>query len=99
MIPGLTSKISESIISLTATIFPKSDLIHVTSTATTTVVATIMPPYAGFSGILFLANRSGASITTVTTGNILTATTIANNVVTVLTFSKLLGKFIVGSTT
>jgi len=97
MIPGTTSKMSEEGLSLTTTINPKSDMVIVTSTATTTVVATIMPPYAGFSGFMVLVNRSGANITTVTTGNILTAVTIGQNVATVLVYSKSLGKYVAGA--
>lgn len=96
MFSGFTSKVSEAAISLTATINPLTDLVHVTSTATTTVVATIVPPFAGFSGITFIANRSGGNITTTTTGNILAAVTIPNNIVTPFIYSLLLGKYIPG---
>ena len=89
MIPGLTTKISEQDgFALATTIYPKTDLINVTDTTSTTVVATIMPPYAGFSGILIVVNTSGASLTTVTTGNIATAVTIGQNVATLLAYSK-----------
>ncbi len=99
MFPGFTTKVSEEGISLTTTITPKKDVVIVSSTATTTVVATIAPPYGGFGGILFLINRSGADLTTVTTGNILTAATIPVDVAVPFIFSKSLGKYVVGSTT
>ena len=97
--PGLVSKLSEEIVSLASTITPKSDIIRVTSTATTTVLTTIVPPFAGFSGQLILINQSGAAITSVTTGNILTATTIQDSRATTLVYSKGAAKWVVGSTT
>lgn len=97
MIPGLTTRISEGNIALTTTIFPKSDLVLVTDTTSTTVVTTIRPPYEGFSGMLILVNRSGANMTTLTTGNILTAITIGQNVATLLCYSKLNNVWYVGA--
>jgi hypothetical protein len=93
MFPGLTTKVSEEIIALAGTISPKSDAVHVTSTAATTVVATITPPYGGFSGVMFLVNRSGGAITTTTTGNILAVTTVPDNLVCTFIYSKMLGKW------
>jgi hypothetical protein len=89
MIPGLTSKVSESLVACSTTISPKTDVIHINTTTATTVIATIMPPYGGFSGILVVINRSGGNVTTVTTGNIATAVTIGENVATVLIYSKI----------
>lgn len=97
MFPGLTSKLSEENIALATTIAPASDVVHVTSTASTTAVATIYPPYGGFSGLLFVHNSSGNNITTVTTGNILTAVTIGDNALVVFVYSASLGKFVVGA--
>lgn len=97
MFPGLTTKVSEDNIALATTIAPKSDVVHVTSTATTTVVATITPPFGGFSGIMVVVNRSGGNITTVTTGNILTAVTVGQNVATVFVYSKSLAKWVPGA--
>lgn len=97
MIPGLTTKISEELISLTSTISPSSDLLHVTSTASTTVLKTINPPFGGSPGIQVILNRSGNNITTITTGNIATATTVGQNVAIVLVYSVLTGKYYVGA--
>jgi len=91
MFPGLTTRISEELMALTTTISPTSDLVHVNSTTSTTVLKTINPPYAGFSGIMIIVNRSGANMTTVTTGNIALAVTIPVNQVNVLVYSKLTG--------
>jgi hypothetical protein len=99
MLPGLTSKVSEVLVSLASSISAQADVIIVNSTATTTVLATILPPFGGFGGVQFLINRSGADLTTVTTGNILTARTIPVNVPVTLVFSKNLQKYVVGSTT
>lgn len=98
MFPGLTTKLSEELIALATTIAPKSDLVHVTDTATTTVLTTINMSFGGgFSGILILVNRSGNDITTLTTGNIATAVTIGQNVATVLVFSKATGDWYPGA--
>jgi hypothetical protein len=97
MIPGITTKISEGNIALATTIFPKSDLVLVTDTTSTTVVETIQPPYAGFSGICIIVNRSGANITTVTTGNIQTAKTLGADVAIVMVYSKVNNKWYPGA--
>ena len=91
MFPGLTTRVSEEFVALTTSIKPSSDLVHVTNTTSTTVLVTIVPPYAGFSGILFLVNRSGANMTTTTAGNIAVAHTIPVNMPISFTFSKLTG--------
>jgi hypothetical protein len=97
MIPGTTSKLSESLMALATSISPKTDFIRVTDTTSTTVVATIIPPYSGFSGILFLVNASGANITTTTTGNINTGVTVGQNVAIAFIYSKLSGKWYPGA--
>lgn len=97
MIPGLTTRVSEEAISLATSISPKADLVRVTSTTVTTVVATIVPPFAGFGGVIFLANQSGAAITSTTAGNMLAALNLPNNQLVTLVFSKVLGKWIQGS--
>lgn len=98
MIPGLTTKLSEENIALATSIQPKKDVLHVTDTTTTTVLATILPAFGGgFSGVHFIINRSGNDITTVTTGNIQTAVTIGQNIVTLAVYSKLTGKFYIGA--
>lgn len=97
MIPGLVSKISESNLAAATTISPKTDLVHINSTTATTVIATIVPPYEGFSGIMVLSNESGNNITTVTTGNILRAATIPVSLAVPFLYSKSLGKWIPGA--
>lgn len=98
MIPGITTKISESIAALTTTgLNPETDLIRVTDTTSTTVLTTVIPHYSGQAGILLFVNASGNNITTLTTGNILTAITIGNNALVVMVYSKLTTKWIVGA--
>lgn len=97
MIPGTTTKLSESIVAAATTIYPKSDLVHITDTTSTTVLSTISPPYSGFSGIMVLVNRSGANMTTVTTGNIATAVTIGQNVAIAMVYSKVQSKWYMGA--
>jgi len=86
MIPGTTTKLSESTIASAASIDVKTDLVRVTGT---TSIATILPHFGGgFSGILFLVPIDG-NVATLTTGNIVgSAVTMLQNKVTVLVFSK-----------
>lgn len=95
MIPGLTTKLSETNIVAAATVFAKSDIVRVTDTAATTVLSTILPATGGFSQVIFLENKSGAAITVVTTGNVAGGSTFTINSqeMAVLVFSKLEGKW------
>lgn len=93
MIPGITSKLSQSTVASTTTISPKTDMIRVTGT---TDIATIRPAYAGFSGILFVVPVDG-TVNTVTTGNIPVAVAMAINRVTVFVYSKKDNKFYPGA--
>lgn len=88
MIPGTTTKLSESTVASATSIDAKSDLLRVTGT---TDIATIVPHFGGgFSGILFLVPVDGA-VNLLTTGNIVGAATVSalQNKVTVLVYSKL----------
>ena len=84
MYPGRNSRMSEDVVASTTTITPKSDLVRVTGT---TNIATIIPPFAGFAGILVLVPTDG-TVNTVTTGNISVAVAMAQNRATVLVYSK-----------
>jgi uncharacterized membrane protein len=86
MIPGLTSKLSESTVTAAATIVAKTDIVRISGT---TSIATIKPNFGGgFSGILFLVPVTG-NVATLTTGNIVgSAVTMLQNKVTVLVYSK-----------
>lgn len=97
MIPGIVSKLSESNISLLPTISATTDVLHVTSTTSTTVASTILPKTGGFSQFLVIINRSGANMTTVTAGNIATAITIGQNIATLMIYSKSQGKWYMGA--
>jgi hypothetical protein len=85
MIPGLTTRLSESSLVTATTITPKSDLVFVSGT---TNVATIIPPFEGFSGLLFLVATDAAGFATVTTGNIALAVSLTTNKVTAFVYSK-----------
>lgn len=84
MYPGSTTRLSESTLASAATITPKTDLVNLTGS---TAIATIKPPFAGFSGVLFLVPKDG-TLGLLTTGNISVAVTMAQNRVTVLTYSQ-----------
>lgn len=96
MIPGSVSKLSERVISLTNSVQVASDIIRVSSTATTTVLTTLLSRVVAgqtVGGLLFLVNSSGGNITTLTTGNIAVAMTIADKNMAVLVFSPSSGKW------
>lgn len=85
MIPGLTTRINEGSLVAATTITPKSDLVFVSGT---TAIATIIPPFEGFSGVLFLVATNAAGVSTVTTGNIALAVALTVNKVCMFTYSK-----------
>jgi hypothetical protein len=91
MIPGLTTKLSETNVAAAASIFAKSDIVRITDTTSTTQLTTIVPGAAGFSQVIFLQNKTAASITLLTTGNIVAvgSITVLSNRMAVLVFSKL----------
>ncbi|HYV51993.1 MAG TPA: hypothetical protein VE971_01755 [Candidatus Eisenbacteria bacterium] len=96
MIPGIASKVSEVNVSLTTTLQQTSDVMRVTSTTSTTQFNTIIPAFGNLQAVvLFLENKSGNSITALTTGNIAGAGsfTILSNRMAVLVFSALEGKW------
>ena len=94
MIPGITTKISEELITTAATIKPKTDLVRLTGT---TSIATIVPSFGGgFSGILVIVPTGGA-VATLTTGNISLAVTMPDMRATVLVYSKKTGTWYPGA--
>lgn len=96
MIPGMVSKVTESRLAAATTIYPQTDLINITDTTATTTIATCVPPFAGFSGVLFLANNSGGNLT-LSGGNFETARVVPDNMLVVMVYSKLSGKWFVSA--
>lgn len=95
MIPGTTSKCSESTLASAATISPKTDIVKVTGT---TAINTIVPNFGGgFSGLLILIPDNAAGVTLGTTGNILVGIAAAQNRAVFLVYVKSLGKWIINS--
>lgn len=99
MIPGSVSKLSENSISLTNTVIQKSDIIRVSSTATTTVLVTLLPTFPSQGGICFILNDSGGAITTTAAGNIATTCSIPNLNMATFVFSKAKQKWFMDKTT
>jgi hypothetical protein len=94
MIPGLTTKLSESVVASAASIDPKTDLIRVSGS---TSIATIIPHFGGgFSGILIIVPTDG-TVATLTTGNIAVAVSMAVSRATVLVYSKAADKWYPGA--
>lgn len=94
MFPGLTTKLSESVVASTTSVDVKTDMIRVTGT---TDIATFKPHFGGgFSGVLFVVPVDG-TVNTVTTGNIPVAVAMAVNRVTVFVYNHVTNKFYPGA--
>lgn len=84
MIPGLTTRISETVVASTTSITQKSDLIRLTGN---TAVATIVPSFEGFNGICILTPIDN-TVALVTTGNIAVAVTLPQDRATLMVWSR-----------
>ncbi len=94
MIPGTTTKMSESTVASAATVEVKSDLVLVTGT---TSISTLNPHFGGgFSGICVLTPTAG-TISLLTTGNIAIAVVMAQNRATVMVYCKSTGVWYPGA--
>ncbi len=94
MIPGTTSKLSETTVASAASIVAKSDIVLVTGT---TQVNTIVPNFGGgFGGFLVLVPTAG-SVILGTSGNILVGITAVINRAVFLVYVKSLGKWVINS--
>jgi hypothetical protein len=94
MIPGTTSKLSESTVASAATIDAKTDIVIVTGT---TQINTINPYFGGgFSGFLVLIPNAG-SVILGTSGNILIGITAVINRAVFLVYCKSSGKWYINS--
>lgn len=92
MIPGFTTKLSEETLASAATIAPRKDLVRVTGS---TQIDNILGQFGGgFSGILFLVPVDG-NVVVSTTGNVIGggSITMLQNKITILVFSKSVGKW------
>lgn len=95
MIPGTTSKLSETTVASATSITAKSDIVLVTGT---TAIATIVPSFGGgFSGFLVLIPTNAAGVTLNTAGNILVGIAAVQNRAVFMTFVKSLGKWVINS--
>jgi hypothetical protein len=94
MIPGTTSKLSESTVASAASISAKTDIVKVTGSTT---INTIIPNFGGgFSGLLILIPVDGA-ITLGTSGNINVGLAAVINRAVWMVFVRSLGKWIINS--
>jgi len=95
MIPGTTSKLSESTVASAGTISAKTDIVLVTGT---TAINTILPNYGGgFGGFLVLVPTNAAGVTLGTSGNILVGIAAAQNRSVFLVYVKSLAKWVINS--
>jgi hypothetical protein len=94
MIPGTTTKLSESTVASAASIDAKTDIVLVTGT---TQVNTIRPNFGGgFSGFLVLVPQ-GATLVLGTSGNILVGITAVINRPVFMVYIKSLAKWAINS--
>jgi hypothetical protein len=93
MIPGTTSKVSETTVASAATIFAKSDVVKVTGT---TQIDTILGNTGGFGQFLVLIPVDGSVILS-TAGNILIGITAVVNRAVFMVFLKSTGKWYINS--
>lgn len=94
MIPGTTSKLSESTVASAASISAKTDIVKVTGS---TQINTILPNFGGgFSGLLILIPVDGA-VTLGTSGNINVGLAAVINRAVWMVFVRSLGKWIINS--
>ena len=94
MFPGLSTKISEESLASAASISPTKDLVRLTGNTT---LATIVPPLqGGFSSVIFVVPVD-AAVSTTTTDNIAAAVAMPQSRITVLTYSKVTGKWYPGA--
>lgn len=89
MIPGIQTKLSESVIACSTVVTVKTDVVHITDTTAVTTFTTIqVPRQGGFSSFFWFINRSGNNMATLTTGNIAKAVVIPTNQVLTMVYSK-----------
>lgn len=94
MIPGTTSKLSESTVASAASIVAKTDVVKVTGT---TQINTIQPNFmGGFSGFLILIPVDGA-VTLGTSGNINVGIACVQNRAVFMCYLKSTGKWYINS--
>lgn len=93
MIPGLQSKLSESIVASAATIMAKSDVIMVTGS---TQINTILSPLMGSNMMLIFIPVDG-SVVLGTSGNILVGITAVINRAVWMVWNKRVGKWYINS--
>lgn len=94
MLPGLSTKLSESTLASAATINPKTDIVNLTGS---TQVDTIVPPLSGGrnGSILYVIPKDG-NLVFGTGGNILVGATVAQNRVCTLVYSEQNAKWSIG---
>ena len=94
MIPGVTSKLTESTVASGAAIVAKSDIVKVTGT---TQINTITPNFGGgYGGFLILIPVDGA-VTLGTSGNIAVGIAAAQNRAVFMCYVKSTGKWYINS--
>lgn len=94
MIPGTTSKLSESTVASAATIDAKSDIVKVTGS---TAINTITPHFGGGQGGFLILIPVDGAVTLGTSGNINVGIAMAVNRAVFLCYVKSTGKWYINS--
>jgi hypothetical protein len=93
MIPGITTKLSESVVASATTIRADADVVRVTGTTT---IQTILPNNGGYPAFVVLIPVDG-TVTLGTSGNISVGIAAAQNRAVFLVFSLVTGKWHINS--
>jgi len=93
MIPGVQSKLSESVVASADSIMVKTDVVRVTGS---TAINTILSPLMG-SGMMVILIPTDGAVALGTSGNILVGITMAQNRAVWLVWNKTAGKWYINS--
>lgn len=93
MIPGVQSKLTESVVASATTITTKTDTVRVTGS---TQIETILSPLLG-NGLMVILIPVDGAVVLGTSGNILVGITMAVNRAVLLVYSKTVGKWYIQS--
>lgn len=93
MIPGVQSKLSESVVASATTINVSTDMVRITGSTT---IQTILSPLMG-SGMMVVLMPVDGAVTLGTSGNILVGIAMAQNRAVWLVWNKTAGKWYINS--
>lgn len=94
MIPGSISKMTEATVASAATVYAKTDIMHVTGS---TQINTIIPGLGTAQGQFLVLNPVSGALTLGTSGNIAVGVALVQNRPAILVYSKTAQKWLIES--